>query len=502
MMDQTPHQREPFAWLTPADQARLAAFKAYAVNHARLDEVDRQLTQAILEPAGFAHVLVYGPSGVGKTTMIRRVTTRVRDLCAQMAEPQAWTAREGLAQDLPATPPHPLLVLEVRPPDGQTFNRADYYRAALLQLGEPYYTQRSVVDITVDRTWETRTQSKSKGRAVPFNDSPELRRALEEAVARRGVRAVIMDEGQHLMHVASGAKLLDQLDWIKSMTNMTGVLHVLVGTYDLLDFRNLNGQSARRGHDLHFPRYRIQHEADRQAFQGALHSLLLQIPLALDQQELMNHWHYFYERSIGCVGVLKDWLVRTVATTLHTRGQTLTLATCQAHALSNAQCESMAMDAQAAEHKLQYTERSREHLWSLLGMSMLSLPEPSATPGTGQPPSPPPTSRPAQPAKTRTGRVGERAPTRDAVGETPQTVPAPKCPFTGVIALTPDHIARAAVAKVECPECGATRTLHPQGNTVTFPTHAKRLTSTPHKDVRWIRHGTTWELSHRPGERS
>ena len=133
------------------------------------------------------------------------------------------------------------------------------------------------------------------------------------------------------------------------MTHMTGVLHVLVGTYDLLDFRNLNGQSARRGHDLHFPRYRIQHEADRQAFQGALHSLLLQIPLALDQQELMNHWHYFYERSIGCVGVLKDWLVRTVATTLHTRGQTLTLTTCQAHALSNAQCESMAMDAQAAE---------------------------------------------------------------------------------------------------------------------------------------------------------
>src|SRR5947199_2411429 len=32
-------------------------------------------------------------------------------------------------------------------------------------------------------------------------------------------------------HVASGAKLLDQLDWIKSMTNVTGVVHVLVGTY-------------------------------------------------------------------------------------------------------------------------------------------------------------------------------------------------------------------------------------------------------------------------------
>jgi putative transposase len=56
MMDQPLHQREPFAWLTPADQAHLAAFKAYAVNHAHLDEVDRQLPHAILEPAGFAHV--------------------------------------------------------------------------------------------------------------------------------------------------------------------------------------------------------------------------------------------------------------------------------------------------------------------------------------------------------------------------------------------------------------------------------------------------------------
>jgi hypothetical protein len=491
MMDQPTHERESFAWLTPEAQTRLAAFKAYAVNHARLDEVDMQLTQAILEPAGFAHVVVYGPSGVGKTTMIRRVTNRVRALSTHMAEPQPLSA-QGI-------PPQPLLVLEARPPDGQTFNRADYYRAALLQLGEPYYTQRSLVDITVERTWETRTQSKSKGRAVPFNESPELRRALEEALARHGVRAVILDEGQHLMQVASGAKLLDQLDWIKSMTNMTGVVHVLVGTYDLLDFRNLNGQAARRGHDIHFPRYRIQHEEDRQAFQGALHSLLLQIPLAMDLQELMNHWHYFYERSIGCVGILKDWLVRTVASTLRARGEPLTLARLHAHALSNAQCESMAMDAQAAEHKLQYTEKSREHLWSLLGMSPMPPSALSAAPGASQPQPAVLSSWAARPAKSTKRRVGERAPTRDAVGETTQAGPASRCPFAGVIALMPDQIARTAVAKVECPDCGAMRTLHPHGNTVTFPAHAKRLTSTPRKEARWIRHGTTWALSHGQG---
>jgi hypothetical protein len=83
---------------------------------------------------------------------------------------------------------------------------------------------------------------------TPFNDAPQLCHALEEAVARRGVRAVVIDEAQHLMHVAGGATWLDQLDWLKSMSNTMGVVHVRVGTYDLLDFRNLSGQTARRGH--------------------------------------------------------------------------------------------------------------------------------------------------------------------------------------------------------------------------------------------------------------
>ncbi|HEY5867387.1 MAG TPA: hypothetical protein VI542_17830 [Candidatus Tectomicrobia bacterium] len=194
----------------------------------------------------------------------------------------------------------------------------------------------------------------------------------------------------------------------------------------------------------------------------------------------------------------KDWLVRTVASTLHTRAQTLTLAQLQAQGLSNAQCESMVMDAQAAEQKLQYTESSREHLWSLLGMSTMALP----TPGASQSQPPRPAARAARPPKPTQRRVGERAPQRDAVGDTPPAVPAPKCSFAGAIALLSDHLTRTAVAKVECPECGATRTLRPQGSTVTFPTHAKRLTSTPRRDARWSRHGTTWELAPRPGERS
>src|SRR2546430_5329106 len=128
MSEPLPHEPAPFAWLTPEEQARLAAFKAYAVNHTRLDEVDQQLTQAILEPAGFAHVVVYGPSGVGKTTMIRRGTPPVRAGVLHGGAPPTLTA-----QGPPSPPP---LVLEAPPPDGPPFNRPDYYRAAPRQVGE------------------------------------------------------------------------------------------------------------------------------------------------------------------------------------------------------------------------------------------------------------------------------------------------------------------------------------------------------------------------------
>ncbi|MDF5729753.1 MAG: hypothetical protein PUP92_17525 [Rhizonema sp. PD38] len=68
-----------------------------------------------------------------------------------------------------------------------------------------------------------------------------------------------------------------------------------------------------------------QHEQDRQDFQAALLALFKQVPLNVDLPSLMKHWLYFYERSIGCVGVLKDWLIRAVAAALYDQSDTLTL---------------------------------------------------------------------------------------------------------------------------------------------------------------------------------
>jgi DNA polymerase III delta prime subunit len=333
-------------------QSQLNQFKEYAISHPQLAQVDMLLMGAIREPAGFADVLVYGPSGVGKTTMIRQITRRLNETTIEQNSSHGSHGFRESGYRHGNGSPIPLLLVETRPSDGGVFNRADYYRTALKLLGEPFYERRMMVDIDAEQTWEKKGRGRTK--AAQFNDSPELRQALEEAMSKRGVRAVILDEAQHLMKIGSGAsggKLLDQLDWIKSMTNVTGVLHILIGTYELLNFRNLSGQASRRGMDIHFPRYLFQHEVDRQDFQGVLLALLKQVPIQTDIPALMQHWFYFYERSIGCVGVLKDWLIRAVAAALHDGCDTLTLERLHEHTLSLAQCERMAIEATEGEQK-------------------------------------------------------------------------------------------------------------------------------------------------------
>ena len=383
-MDQTAQDHV----LSEEAHLRLQRFKAYAISHTMLADIAKELKRAIVEPAGFSHVLLFGPSGVGKTTLMSQME-RTYNASPRLDEPR----RPYL--------PVPLLLLEARPPDGATFNRTEYYKSALRQLGEVTYKRETVVSIDQEQLWGHKPD-RSKG--AKFHDSTELRRVYEDALQRRGVRSVVIDEAQHMLKLASGMKLIDQLDWVKSMTNTTGVLHILTGTYELLAMRKLNGQTARRGLELHFPRYHYQHQPDQLAFQSTLVTLLNQVPLEVNIDDLAQYWPYFYERSIGCVGVLKDWLVRAVHAALLEGEHAFVFERIQECALPLAQCESMALDATAGEQELHYTASQRQHLWKLLGMNDLS-----GTPATETRPEPAPAPPPVQ----RTG-CAESLSTRSA----------------------------------------------------------------------------------------
>src|SRR5438128_7790217 len=216
-------------------------------------------------------------------------------------------------------------------------------------------------------------------------------------------------------------------------------MHILTGTYELLPLRNLNGQAARRGLEIHFPRYQFQHEPDQLAFQRTLLTLLQQIPLKVEIKPFVDQWPYFYERCIGCIGVLKDWLMRALAATIGASQTKLLFERIAECALPIAQCESMALEAAAGEQELHYTASRRQHLWALLGMNM-------GVEGVKE------QITPAQETNQAT-RIGEQKPVRLEVGKPKNEGRAENCSFSGAkVALQPGQLAAAGVEKLQCPE--------------------------------------------------
>jgi hypothetical protein len=240
----------------------------------------------------------------------------------------------------------------------------------------------------------------------------------------------------------------------------------------------------------HFPRYHIARREERQAFVGALRYLLAQVPLTCDVDGLLTHWRWFAEGSIGCVGILRDWLVDTVAALLLAGETTLTLEALHAHALAVGQRVRLEMDARAGERKVEESQAHSYHqLQQLLGTAARGqLTAAAAAAPSRALPAPAPA-----PAPTPTPRI-ERAPARDPVGTGLSAPPANRCPFRGLLALGPVAIQIAGMAKVECPECTTMRSLPLRGDTVRFPPHDKRKTRTPPREARWVKRGTMWEL--------
>ena len=108
----------------------------------------------------------------------------------------------------------------------------------------------------------------------------------------------------------------EQLAWLKSLTNRTNVLHVLAGPYAWFPFRNTRGQLVRRGRDLHCPRDHVEEQEERQACVAAVTYRRDRMPLTGDLEALLKRWRWCAEGSVGCIGMVKTWLVDAVAATL------------------------------------------------------------------------------------------------------------------------------------------------------------------------------------------
>ncbi len=165
---------------------------------------------------------------------------------------------------------------------------------------------------------------------------------------------------------------------------------------------------------------------------------------------------YPLDDQVSCIGVLKDWLVRALATSLATGQSELLLECIQECALPIAQCESMALEAAAGEQELHYTASRQQHLWALLGMKMDQevIREPVQTLPGEDVQTLPGEATPHQ----QKSRVGEQQPVRLEVGEPQDKGSTENCPLSGtVVELQPARSERqewrnSSVRRAEQPE--------------------------------------------------
>ena len=367
-------------------EAQLGYFKSFTIAHPKLKEADAVLKQAIQEPAGWSLIFVYGPTGVGKTTLRRRVEKHLKE---SMME--ALRQNPGLV---------PVASMEAAAPDSNQFSWKDYYRRALLALDEPLVDRK--LTCHVRNSFHDVRDTFGRALTDPRAAGLEIRLALESALIHRRPAAFFIDEAQHLAKMKSGRKLQDQLDSIKSLASLTNTLHILVGTYELLPFRNLSAQLSRRSIDIHFPRYRAESSEDYTAFRNVVFTLQRHLPLT-GESDLLPHLEYCYERSIGCVGLVKDWLTRALALALNQGASTVNLKILEKTAWSLDQSERMARETVDGERDVSENAENRDRLRHLLQLgtaSSVAVPAVRAN-------SPAPHVRP---------RVGQRKPVRDLVG--------------------------------------------------------------------------------------
>ncbi len=369
----------PSNLLTEPWTTRLAYFQRYTVAHPRLTEAKERLVAAIQNAEPNSLVLVFGPTGVGKTTL----RIRTEQILTEQLRPELEADRSRI----------PVVSVEATAPESGSFCWRDHFKRLLTEMDEPLIERKRSPETSLAR---------------PKSTTPEYRHGVEQALRFRRPAAVMIDEAQHLAKMASGRRLLDQLDVLKSIANRTQTVHVLYGTYDLLAFRNLNGQLSRRSMDVHFPRYRLEAAGDRQIFIGVLRSFGQQLPLP-ETPDLAKDWEFLFERSVGCVGILKQWLARSLSAALRSGETTLKLQHLESQALSISQVDKILSETTEGEMRLTDTEEAISAFRLRLGLPVKEV-GPTAD-GTGQ-------ITPVLPGTSmHAGRKpGQRRPMRDPIG--------------------------------------------------------------------------------------
>ena len=175
----------PGELLSRSPAERWQSFQGFTMAHPQLQKAKDALMTAIEDAAPGSLVFVFGPTGVGKTTL----RLRAEQLITQRMLPELESDPGRL----------PYVSVEAIAPETGIFSWKEHFRRMLASVDEP------LIDSKVSAP-EFIAKRDTKWYQVPDSSvmRTRLRYAVEQALSFRRPKAVFLDEAQHLAKMSSG----------------------------------------------------------------------------------------------------------------------------------------------------------------------------------------------------------------------------------------------------------------------------------------------------------
>lgn len=378
----------PSELLDASEEARIEYFANSRIEHPQLKRATKQLWRAMNSRVKDSIIFVYGPAGAGKSTLCEHVITKIME--------ENFSNR-GQKQHKEV----PIAFVDAAAPDSYQFNWKDFYQHSIYTI-ESSITKKSPPKFI--------RYNPRLAPALYFNENLkpcEYRNHFISVLRKYLPLSFFIDEAQNLAKVRGADKLLNHMDILKTISKFSGTKMILVGSYDLVPFRNLSGQLSRRSWDIHFSRYTTAPE-DLSDFKSAVLSLQKRLPLSVEPN-LIRHWKYIYTKSVGCVGITKDWFLKALEVAIGDKQETISFEILKECALSDHQSINIALEISNGEQSVNDTKDTFKKLKEAVGFeSGKKNAELSAESNL--------VTLPSHQKKNRKSAVGRRKARRDATG--------------------------------------------------------------------------------------
>ncbi len=309
---------------------RMTYFCKVRANHPKLAMALKEVEQFVDPVSGGGLVLLVGPAGVGKSEIVKLLKEKVlaKNRSEMLDDP-------GFI---------PIVVMDAATSGDKAFSWKNFY-------------------LQIQRLLGGQIQSTIGG----------LRDGVERTLYWRRTQILVIDEGVHLFRGASDKSKIGHIDSLKSLASMSGVIIILVGSYDLLAVLSMSGQIARRTALVHFPRYLKGPESEDASFKLAMKRFVESMPIDGVGRllELSGQLHLC---THGCIGVLKKLLEQSLKRAMDSGGNWKNI-----HLLKSlptaAQLDAMIQETAAGEELLAKND-FESGAWDLLAKLQNALQDP------------------------------------------------------------------------------------------------------------------------------